>query len=164
MSIRAVVVLMLFALLALFVAANWAAFVAPTSLSLLIATVEAPLGLVMLAVTAAVALVFLAYAFYLQGGALVETRRMTRELAAQRQLADQAEASRFTELRNALDARFDQLDAGTRAGRAQDGAAPERMRDELRTTIEQAVNGLHAQIAELDDRLAQRSDRAPRGG
>ena len=153
MSLRAVLLLVVFAVLAIFVVVNWPAFTAPASLSLLVGTVEAPLGIVMLAITGALALVFLAYAFWLQATVLLETRRTTRELAAQRQLADQAEASRFTELRTALDARFDRLEAAARAGTTGDGA---RARDELRDTIEHAVNGLAAQIAELADRLAQR--------
>jgi len=156
MSLRAVLLLVVFAILAIFVIVNWPAFTTPATLSLLVGTVEAPLGIVMLALTGALALVFLAYAFWLQATVLLETRRTTRELAAQRQLADQAEASRFTELRTALDARFDRLEAAARAGTAGDGAAGARARDDLRDTIEHAVNGLAAQIAELDDRLAQR--------
>ena len=129
MSIRTLVLLLIFAALAIFVIVNWAAFTTPTTLSLLVGSVEAPLGLIMLMITGALALVFLAYAFYLQTSVLLETRRMTRELAQQRQLADQAEASRFTE---------------------------------LRTHIDQAVNGLAAQIGELDQRIAGRSGGLPR--
>jgi uncharacterized integral membrane protein len=125
MPLRTLLLLLTVALVAVFVAVNWAAFTTPTSLSLIFGSVEAPLGLVMLAVTGAVALVFLAYAFYLQGSVLRESRRMARELEAQRTLADAAEASRFTELRGHID---------------------------------QAVNGLAAQIAELDDRLGLRGN------
>jgi uncharacterized integral membrane protein len=128
MPMRTVLLLVILALLAAFVIANWAAFTTPTTLSVLVGSVQAPLGLVMLTITAALALVFLIYAFYLQTSVLLETRRMTREVQAQRQLADQAEASRFTELRGHLD---------------------------------QAVNTLAAQIAELDDRMAGRGG-APR--
>jgi uncharacterized integral membrane protein len=120
MPLRTLLLLLIVAAIAVFVAVNWTAFTTPTSLSLVFGAVEAPLGLVMLAITGALALVFLAYAFYLQGSALRESRRMARELAAQRELAQAAEASRLTE---------------------------------LRAHIDQAVNGLAAQIAELDDRL-----------
>ena len=161
MSLRAVLLLLVFAFLAIFVVVNWPAFTTPATLSLLVGTVEAPLGVVMLMITGALALLFLAYAFWLQTTVLLETRRMTRELAAQRQLADQAEASRFTELRAALDARFDRLEAAARGGAGQDGAAVARTRDELRDTIEHAVNGLAAQIAELDDRLTGRGALPP---
>jgi uncharacterized integral membrane protein len=138
MPFRTLLLLLLLGALALFVAVNWTAFTAPTTLSLLVGSVEAPLGLVMLMITGVLAAIFLGYAFYLQTTLLLETRRMTRELAAQRQLADQAEASRFTELRATLDTRLERLEQG------------------LRTALDHAGNGLAAQIAELDDRLAQR--------
>ncbi|MGE5171261.1 MAG: hypothetical protein ACM3JC_12940 [Rudaea sp.] len=156
MSLRTVLLLLLIIALAVFVVANWAAFTAPTTLSLLVGTIEAPLGLIMLMITAALAAVFLAYVFYLQTSVLLETRRMTRELAAQRQLADEAEASRFTELRANLEARLDRLEEGVRSASA--GGTPDlgRLRDELRLIVDQAANGIAAQIAELDDHLGRR--------
>lgn len=129
MSIRTVALVLVLALLAIFVVVNWSAFTTPTSLSLLVGTVEAPLGLLMLMVTALLGVVFLAYVVWLQTSVLLESRRANRELAAQRQLADQAESSRFTE---------------------------------LRAHIDQSINGLAAQIAELDDRLSGRAGGAPR--
>jgi len=128
MPLRIVLLLVLVAALAVFVAINWSAFTAPTTLSVIFGQVEAPLGIVMLAITGALALVFLAYALYLQGMSMREMRRMSRELEAQRQLADQAEASRFTE---------------------------------LRAHIDQSVNGLAAQIAEIDDRMGRRNTIGP---
>jgi len=156
MPLRTVLLLALAVLFAVFVMVNWTAFMTPTSLSLLVASVEAPLGLIMLLVTGCFAAVFLAYALYLQTSVLLETRRTTRELAAQRQLADQAEASRFTELRGMLDARFDRLEDALRGGRATGTADYQGLAAELRAAIDQAANGLAAQIAELDDRIARR--------
>jgi uncharacterized integral membrane protein len=138
MPFRTLLLLLVLGALALFVAVNWTAFTTPTSLSLLVGSIEAPLGLIMLMITGALAAVFLGYAFYLQTSLLLETRRMTRELATQRQLADQAEASRFTELKATVESRLDRLEQG------------------VRTAIDHAGNGLSAQIAELDDRMAQR--------
>ena len=46
---------------------------------------------------------------YIQGTVLVETRRHAKELAAQRELADKAEASRFTDLRAHLDQEMQRL-------------------------------------------------------
>src|SRR5262245_13583667 len=99
MTLRTAFLLLLFAATVLFAALNWSAFIAPTPISLGVATVQAPLGLILLAFIALLAVVFLAYALYLQTSFLVEARRSARELQAQRELADQAEASRFTELR-----------------------------------------------------------------
>lgn len=115
----------------LFAALNWATFTAPTPLSLGVATVNAPLGLVMLVLLAAVAALFLGWMIWLQGSVLLETRRQARELQAQRDLADRAEASRFTELRQFIEAEFARQ----------------------RGVIEQTGNGLSAFIGELEDRL-----------
>ena len=68
-------------------------------------------------------------------GSLMESRRQTKELQAQRDLADKAEASRFTELRTELMARLD------------------RLQTDSRTAIEQNANSVAAQIGELEDRL-----------
>ncbi len=156
MSLRSVLLLVLVAALALFAIVNWAAFTTPTTLSLLVASVEAPLGLIMLLITGFLAAVFFTYAFYLQTSALLDTRRMARELETQRQLADQAEASRLAELRANLDTRFERLEEALRTGRTEGASDLTRMTDELRVAIDQAINGLAAQIAELDDRIARR--------
>jgi uncharacterized integral membrane protein len=156
MSLRTVLLLFLTLALAIFVVANWAAFTAPTTLSLLVGTIEAPLGLVMLMITAALAAVFLAYVFYLQTSVLLETRRMTRALEAQRRLADEAEASRFTELRTTLEGRLDRLEQSMRSASPGGTPDPGRLRDELRLIVDQAANGIAAQIAELDDHLGRR--------
>ena len=155
MSLRFVLLLVPVAILALFAIVNWAAFTMPTTLSLLVGSVEAPLGLIMLVITGFLAAVFLAYGFYLQTSALLETRRMARELQTQRNLADEAEASRFTELRAILDARFEQLEEALRTAREGGASDLARVTGELRTAIDQSINGLAAQIAEFDDRIAR---------
>ena len=156
MSLRSIMLLLLVAALALFAIVNWAAFTTPTTLSLLVGSVEAPLGLIMLLITGILAAVFLGYAFYLQTSALLETRRMARELQTQRELADQAEASRLTELRATLDTRFERLEVALRTGRTEGASDLARVTGELRLAVDQAINGLAAQIAELDDRIARR--------
>ncbi|HJY78056.1 MAG TPA: LapA family protein [Burkholderiales bacterium] len=110
MRIRTLIVVFLFLLVVLFAALNWAAFTAPTELWLGVATVRAPLGLILLAMIVFLAAVFLGYVVYLQTSFLMEARRNARELQAQRGLADQAEASRFTELRGHLDARLTEIE------------------------------------------------------
>lgn len=74
----------------------------PTSLGF--TTVEAPLGLILTALTALMAVVFIAYVIAMQGAWLIEARAHAKEMTAQRELADKAEASRFTELRVAMEA------------------------------------------------------------
>ena len=65
---------------------------APTTLSLVFTTVDAPLGLIMLAAVAFFTILFLVYLAYLQATVLLDARRHSRELEASRSLADQAEA------------------------------------------------------------------------
>jgi uncharacterized integral membrane protein len=141
MQLRNVILLVVLAAVAVFAALNWSVIVAPTSLSLGFAQVQAPLGLVLLGMLAVLSALFLLYLVYLQTTVLLETRRHARELQAQRELADQAEASRFTELRTLLEARLDQLER------------------ELRGAIEQSGNSLSAYVGELGDRLDK--DRPP---
>jgi len=110
MQIRTFVVIILLALVALFAALNWSAFTASTTLSLGVATIEGPLGLIMLVIIGVLTAVFLIYVVYLQTTFLMEARRNARELQASRELAEQAEISRFTELRNHLDGRLTELE------------------------------------------------------
>jgi uncharacterized integral membrane protein len=88
MNIRSVLIALALMLLAVFALLNWAAFTAPTTLSVGFAEVQAPLGLIMLIVTGVVSALFLLYIVFMLAGALMETRRSTKELNAQRDLAD----------------------------------------------------------------------------
>jgi uncharacterized integral membrane protein len=155
MSIRLVMLLLLFSALAVFTAVNWPAFIAPSPLSLLVTTVEAPLGLIMLVITVLLAALFLLYAVYLQTSVLLEARQHARELKAQRELADQAEASRFTSLRNFLEGELMQLAAESKQGRSELLARLEQVERELRTSVEQSGNTLAAYLGEMEERTAQ---------
>lgn len=72
-------------------------------MSLGFTTIDGPLGLILLALTALMAIVFIVYVIGMQGAWLLEARAHAKEMAAQRELADKAEASRFTELRIAIE-------------------------------------------------------------
>lgn len=145
MKARSLIVVLLLALITLFAAVNWVAFTTPTTLSLVVATVEAPLGLVMLGALAAVVLVFAIYMALWQSNVLIETRRYSKELQAQRTLADQAEASRFTELRAYLQGELTRLE--TRIASAEEG---------LRNDLREHGNSLAAYLGEIDDRVQRR--------
>ena len=146
MRARTIFLLLVIALVAAFAALNWDAFFVPTALNLGFSTVQAPLGLVMLGMVVALVVLFVAYMAYWQGTVLMDTRRHTKELQAQRALADEAEASRFTELRGLLHAELDRL-----AGRVEQTQAG------LRTEIRESANSLSAMIGEIDDRTSRRS-------
>jgi len=150
MSFRSLLVVIVVGLLAVFAIVNWGTFVTPTSLSLVITHVEAPLGLVMLGFTAVLAAVLLAYALKVQVNALSDSRRQSEELRRQRELADQAEASRFTELRQYLERELEALRQAQQESEA-------RLRDELASS----TNTLSACIGEVDERLERASPTPP---
>ncbi len=156
MSLRTLFLLAVVAVIAVFAAINWTAFTTPTTLSLVFANVEAPLGIVMLVLTGMVGVLFLTYVVYLQSTILLESRRYARELEAQRKLADEAEASRFTELRKLLEGRSSALEAAL----AQSQSALQNRLDgisaDLKATVEQSGTVLSAYIGEVEDRLERK--------
>ena len=89
-----------------------------------------------------IALTFGIYSAVSWSAILLEFRRQAKELTAQRTLADQAEASRFTELRTVMRDELEQL-----ADRMS------QMHDTFRTEIRDNTNSLSATIGELDDRI-----------
>ena len=161
MKIRTLFLVIAIAAIAAFAALNWNAFMTKTSLSLGVAVVEAPLGLVMLGIVVFVAVLFLVFLVYLQTSFLLEARRNAKELQSNRELAEHAEASRFTELRGFLDAEMKKqadLDAQSTAAVL---ARLDQLDSDLRSSVEQTGNTLSAYIDELEDRL-ERSGVVPR--
>jgi uncharacterized integral membrane protein len=156
MSLRTVFLVMVAGLLAIFTVLNWQAFITPTTLSLVFAEVQAPLGLVMLVITGLLAALFLLYVAYLQSTTLLESRRFARELQSQRQLADAAEASRFTELRTVLEERLRHLDAALAETQTVVQGKLDRVQADMRSAVEQSATTLSAYIGEVEDRLERR--------
>ncbi|MEO8186930.1 MAG: LapA family protein [Burkholderiaceae bacterium] len=145
------------AVIAFFGFMNWPALNAPVQLWLGVTTVAAPLGTVVLVLFGIVVVLMLVE----QSIALGENRRYGRELEAQRKLADQAEASRFTELRTYLASELAR--AEQRAADVQTAlmTRADQLEHALRSALNQQGNSLAATIAELDDRI-QRGNIAPR--
>ena len=161
MYLRTVLILLVLGVLALFTAANWSAFTQPTTLSVVFATVEAPLGLILLGIVVLLAALFLVYVAYLQSTVLLESRRHARELNAQRELAEQAEASRFSRLQASLETELRKLaDQGEESG-ARMMERLDRLDRELRATVEQSGNTLAAYLGEIDDRLERARGEPP---
>lgn len=131
MKAPTILLLLVLVLIAVFTVANWGVIMAPTAVSLIVADVQAPLGLILVSITLLLTALFLIFVVYLQTTVLLDARRHSRELAAQRELADKAEASRFTDLRSYLDAEM----------------------HKLAEKVEQTGNTLAAYIGELEDRV-----------
>jgi hypothetical protein len=130
---------------------------APTTLSLIFASVEAPLGLILLIVVGVLTLLFLLYVVYLQSSVLVETRRNARELQAQREIAEQAEVSRINQLRSFLESELRGLGEKSEESKVAVLAKLEALERELGSVIEQSGNTLAAYIGEIEDRLERSS-------
>ncbi|NDP39233.1 MAG: LapA family protein [Rhodoferax sp.] len=153
MKIRTLLLLLVLSVIIGFAALNWATFLAPTTLSLGLADVQAPLGLVMLGLLVFVTGMFLVFVLYLQTTVLFDTRQHAKELQTNRNLADQAEASRFTELRSFLELELKkQLDQDGHS-RAAVLTRIDQMEGTLRLVVEQSGNSLAASLGELEDRL-----------
>lgn len=153
MQIRTVLFVIILGAIGGLAALNWETFNAPTALWLGVTTVHAPLGLVMLGLTAVLTAFFLVFIIYLQSSVLLEARRHAKELQANRELADQAEASRFTELRRFIELEMRsivQQDAETRTALL---ARLDRLDTELMAAVNQSGNTLAAYIGEVEDRL-----------
>ena len=153
MYLRTLLIVLALGILALFTAVNWSAFTTPTTLSVIFATVEAPLGLVLLGMVVLLVALFLIYVVYLQSSVLFDTRRHARELNSQRELAEHAEISRIHDLRTYLESQLQTLGKQSEQSKAELSARLDRLEGALRESIEQCQNALAASMAEIDDRL-----------
>ena len=133
---RSLLVLAASGLAALFVILNWRVFAASAHLNLLLTSAEVPVGVVMLLLFALALLVLWIIVGRWQGILLTEFRRQAQELQAQRLLAENAEASRFTEL----------------------GAMIREEIAKLRTELQDTEHSIAATLGEMDDRLRKPVD------
>jgi uncharacterized integral membrane protein len=148
MRFRTMLAIVISIALTAFFILNWRVFAAPATLSFLVISVDAPIGLVMLALFALGVLVLSSYLGVWQGTLLMEFRRQTKELQAQRSLAENAEASRLTELGTLI--RDEIANSNKRMETALEG-----LRSELRET----ENSIAATLGEMDDRYQRTTDR-----
>ena len=146
MGVRSAFLFVIVLLIAALAALNWGALSAPSEVWLGFMTVTAPLGLIMLGLTVVLAAFFLVYVLYLHSSVLIDTKRHTREMQVQRDLADKAEASRFTELRLFLEAQ-----ENTHMSRNAERHTA------LIARVEQLENTLAAHVGQLEDRLDRRA-------
>ncbi|APD09598.1 MULTISPECIES: DNA cytosine methyltransferase [Thermus] len=146
MSARTLFALLFLLLLALFAWLNWGEITRTVPLSLGLTRVEAPLGLVLVVALGVVSLLYLLFTIGLETAALLEVRRYARELLHYKKLAEDAEQSRYTELRRYLEAEFARL---AEAEREEIRALEARIAE----TLEKHGNTLAAYIGELEDQL-----------
>ncbi len=153
MKLRALVLIGVLGLFLIFIILNWTTIMAPTTLYLGVTRVNAPLGLVMLGMITLLTALFLVFVVYLQTSVLFEARRHAKELQTNRELADKAEASRFTELRQFMDAEI--LKQATAQAESESAllAKLDALNADIHRAIDVSGNSLSAYIGELEDRL-----------
>lgn len=163
MNVRAfsLTLILALALLAAFAAQNWAAIATPSTVSLGLVDISAPIGMIMLAFTAAISGLFVIYIVLLQASVILETRRLTKEVKAQRELADTAEASRFTELRSLLEGEIRRIEAQGAASHREVGARIEQLERGVRDTLADTTGTLSAYLGEIEDKLDRALRTAP---
>ncbi|MGP8096254.1 MAG: LapA family protein [Steroidobacteraceae bacterium] len=142
MRTRTLLVILIMLLIAAFLVVNWSVFAASAKFSLIFTSIDVPMGSVLLGILTLIALTFGIYSAVSWSAILLEFRRQAKELTVQRTLADQAEASRFTELRSVVHDELQHL-----ADRMT------QMHDAFRVEIRDNANSLAATIGELDDRI-----------
>ncbi len=146
MNSRTLVLLLIVAATAALAVLNWTALSEPSPISLGVTTVDAPLGLIMLGLTVLLGVFFIAYVLSLQGSVLLDTRRHTKEMQAQRELADKAEASRFTELRAFLENQHQQT-------QSQLMARLDALESHLAARAQESDNSTAAYVGQLEQQL-----------
>ena len=157
MKLRTIFLLLILGAIGAFSLLNWNAFITPTTVSLGLAEVQAPLGAIMLGMVVFLTAFFLVFVVYMQASAIFDSRRHAQELQVNRELADKAEASRFTELRSFLEVELQKLGSHSSPGTSTSDQAVlarlDRLEKELLIAVEQSGNSLAACIGELEDRL-----------
>lgn len=143
---RTILLLIIAVLIGGLAALNWEVLSAPSEVNLGLSTIHAPLGILMLGLTVLLCVLFIAYVLSLQGSVMLEARRHNKEMTAQRELADKAEASRFTELRQVLERQHADGQAALLARMGE-------LESHLIARVQESDNSNAAYIRQLEDRI-----------
>lgn len=138
-------------------ALNWPEVTRTTSLNLGVATVEAPLAAIMFGAFLLTLVVFLVSSAVIESRHLIVWNRHNRELQAQRDLAERAEASRFTDLRQHIDTTLrDARQRDTLTNREFEKSMLQSHRD-LRVQLENMTRALMARLSDVEARFSGRA-------
>ena len=97
------------ALIVLFAGLNWTAISTDTTLNLAVMQVQAPMGIILLGLTALFVALFFIATLYSRISNLMETRSLHKEVRAVQDMADKAEASRLEGLQHLMLTEFRML-------------------------------------------------------
>jgi hypothetical protein len=164
MRSRFVLLVVAILLIAGFAALNWSEIIRPAPLLFGPIVADAPLGAILLGLLALAIVVFALSAATLRTQTLLESRHHYKELEAQRLLADKAEASRFTDLRQHFDTHLRELRERDAIAATELEKSRLESQREVRAQLEQINRTLAARLNELEHRLESRFERMGLGG
>lgn len=148
MRFRTMLAIIVSLLIAALVILNWRPFAAPMTLNFLVTSADLPIGIVMLAILMLGLIVVSSLLGMWHGTLLAEFRRQSKELQAQRELAENAEASRFTELGSLVRNEIANSDKRIETAIAA-----------LRQELEETENSIAATLGEIDDGYRREMER-----
>lgn len=144
---RTAVLIVIVVLLGLFAVLNTNALMFPHTLSLGFVTYSGvPMGLILLILAVALALLFYFWAGLSSLRAQADSAKLLRDMEALRHSLDSQESSRFAQLQTHIDSRMDALG---------DGRGQHDMAD-VNARIEALQRDMTLQLAQLDDYLKRR--------
>ena len=159
MRSRFILLVVAILLVAGFAALNWSEVIRPSPLLFGPVVMDAPLGAILLGLLALAVVIFAISAGAMRTESLMESRRHFKTLEEQRALADKAEASRFTDLRQHLDSQLRELKQRDTIAASEFEKSVVQGQREMRTQLEQINRTLAARLAEIEQRLDARLDR-----
>lgn len=162
MRFRFILLVLAILLVAGFAALNWSEVIRPAPLLFGAVVMDAPLGAILLGLLALAVVIFAISAGAMRTESLLESRKHYKTLEEQRALADRAEASRFTDLRQHLDSQLRELRQRDQLAASEFEKAVVQGQQELRHQLEQINRTLAARLAEIEHRLDTRLDRLDR--
>ena len=148
-------------LVAGFAALNWPEVMRTTSLNFGLFYMDGAVGAILLGILALGLIAFMASSAMLRSRMMITENRYTRDLQAQRDLADKAEASRFTELRQHLDTHFRETRQREAMANTEFEKAMLQSQRDMRAQLDQLQQAVTARFGELENRIASRFDRQP---
>ena len=164
MRARTILLVVAILLVAGFAALNWSEIVRPTPLSFGLMVTDAPIGLILLGLLGLTLVLFLASTAAMRTASLMEYRTHQKTLEAQRELADKAEASRFTDLRTHLDTHLKEMRERDAIAASEFDKAMLQSRREVQQQMDQMSRMLATRLSEMEQRLdARLGGRAPMG-
>lgn len=156
MRLRTLLLVLAAAAVVAFTLMNWNQFTQPETVNLGWRTASVPLPLLLLGLLVLTTVAWLADAAVTSARSRRLEREQSKALQAQRELADRAEASRLTELRQALDTHLRETRQRESVASAQADQAAGRIQRELRGQLEMLHRAMGTRLGEMEARLDTR--------